>query len=166
MIAIAVGVVVGGVVNGVIAGANASEGESFWSAFLGGFINGVISGIGLAAGLAVAAIGGLPLLIVGGAIALTGGFLGGLLGNATSQAISYGKVDWKIAGIAGLIGAGTNLMMFVGLKVSGVFGASAKFLSRFAENLTFDMIPLSLSIYLGTLPIFNPNDLRRVKGIR
>ena len=93
LLLIIAGIVGGGVVNGLIAGANAAEGESFGSAFLGGFVNGVISGIGLALGLTVAAYGGLPLLISGGAIAASFGFAGGVLGSATTQAISYGKVD-------------------------------------------------------------------------
>lgn len=154
------GILAGGVINGVIAGANAAEGEGFWSAALGGFINGVVSGIGLAAGLAVSAIGGLPFLIAGGVIATASGFIGGFLGNATTQAISYGDVDWKVASIAGAISAGTNLMMFIGLQTAGMSSTASSFLKRVAENLALDIIPLGVSFYLGTLPISNPNDLR------
>ena len=159
LVAIA-GIIAGATMSGLFAGANASEGESFGSAFLGGFLNGLLSGVGLAAGLAVAAIGTIPSLVVGGALALSGGFMGGFLGNAVTQAISYGDVDWKVSAIAGGISAGTNLLLFAGLYSASIYAINPKFISRFVNNLKFDIIPLMLSFYLGTLPIFNPNALR------
>ena len=152
LLLIIAGIVGGGVVNGLIAGANAAEGESFGSAFLGGFVNGVISGIGLAWGLSV----GGP---VGLGIAIIFGFGGGFLGSATTQAISYGNVDWKVAGISGALSAGTNLMLYIGLLTSGMYSTATNFLTRFAQNLAFDIIPFTISFYLGTLPFFNPNEL-------
>lgn len=160
LLLIIAGIVGGGVVNGLIAGANAAEGESFGSAFLGGFVNGVISGIGLAAGLAVASLGGMPAIIAGGAIAVSLGFAGGTLGSVTTQAISYGNVDMKVALISGALSAGTNLILYTGLGVSDMYSTSVNFLTRFAENLAFDIIPFSMSFFLGTLPFFNPNELR------
>lgn len=153
LLLIIAGIVGGGVVNGLIAGANAAEGESFGSAFLGGFVNGVISGIGLAWGLSV----GGP---VGLGIAIIFGFGGGFLGSATTQAISYGNVDWKVAGISGALSAGTNLMLYIGLGVSDIYSTATNFLTRFAQNLAFDIIPFTMSFFLGTLPFFNPNELR------
>ena len=120
LIGIIAGVLTGATISGLFAGANASNGESFGSAFLGGFLNGLISGIGLAAGLAVAAIGTVPSLIIGGAVALSGGFMGGFLGNSVTQLISYGNVDWKISGFAGVISAGTNLVLFTSLFMSEI----------------------------------------------
>ena len=160
LIGIIAGVLTGATISGLFAGANASNGESFGSAFLGGFLNGLISGIGLAAGLAVAAIGTVPSLIIGGAVALSGGFMGGFLGNSVTQLISYGNVDWKISGFAGVISAGTNLVLFTSLFMSEIYAVNPKFFSRFVNNLKFDIIPTALSVYLSTLPMFNPNDLR------
>ncbi len=154
------GILVGGVVNGLIAGANAAEGESFGSAFLGGFITGVIGGVGLAAGLAIAASGGIGLFLLGGAVAAIGGFVGGFAGNVVSQSLSYGDIDYKVAAIAGGIGAATNLMMYVGMSVSGMYSTADIFISRFASNLVIDSIPLGIAVYLGTLPFINPNNLR------
>ena len=154
------GILVGSAINGVLAGTNATEDESFGSAFVGGFVNGLISGIGLAAGLALAATGGIPLLIAGGAIAVAGGFAGGVLGSAVTQKIAYGDVDWKVASIAGTISATTNFMLFAGLKTSGIYSVLNSFLKRLSENLAINIIPLSMSIYLGTLPMFNPHYLR------
>ena len=159
LVAIA-GIIAGATMSGLFAGANASEGESFGSAFLGGFLNGLLRGVGLAAGRAVAAIGTIPSLVVGGALALSGGFMGGFLGNAVTQAISYGDVDWKVSAIAGGISAGTNLLLFAGLYSASIYAINPKFISRFVNYLKFDIIPLMLSFYLGTLPIFNPNALR------
>lgn len=160
LVLLIIGIVASGVINGVVAGANAAEGESFWSAFAGGFVNGVISGIGLAAGLAVAAIGGVGALIVGGIIATAVGFVGGFTGSVVTQSISYGSIDWKVAAIAGAISAGNNLLMFAGLSVAGVYSTAPKFLTRVMQNLLFDIIPVSMSVFWGTLPMLNPNDLR------
>ena len=154
------GILVGGVVNGLIAGANAAEGESFGSAFLGGFISGVISGIGLAAGLAIAASGGIGLFLLGGAVATISGFVGGFVDNIVSQSLSYGDVDYKVAAIAGGIGAATNLVAYVGLSVSGMYSTSDMFMARFAGNLVLDIIPLAMAVFIGTLPFINPNNLR------
>ena len=160
LLLIIAGIVGGGVVNGLIAGANAAEGESFGSAFLGGFVNGVISGIGLAAGLAVASLVGMPAIIAGGSIAVSLGFAGGTLGSVTTQAISYGNVDMKVALISGALSAGTNLILYTGLGVSDIYSTATNFLTRFAQNLAFDIIPFTMSFFLGTLPFFNPNELR------
>ena len=153
LVLLIIGIVASGVINGVVAGANAAEGESFWSAFAGGFVNGVISGIGLAVGLA---IGGLPGALVATAI----GFVGGFTGSVVTQSISYGSIDWKVAAIAGAISAGNNLLMFAGLSVAGVYSTAPKFLTRVMQNLLFDIIPVSMSVFWGTLPMLNPNDLR------
>ena len=155
-----IGIVVSSAISGFFAGANAAEGESFGSAFLGGFVNGILSGIGLALGLAVAAVGGIPALIAGGLIAVGLGLVGGIIGSVTTQAISYGEVNWNVSLLAGVISAGINLMAFISLNVSGIFSTTSKFLSRFSENLKMDIIPFGISVYLGTLPMFNPNDLR------
>ena len=160
LMAVLGGVLVSAAISGVLAGFNSTDNESFGAAFLGGFVNGLFSGIGLAAGLAIAAIGGALPLIFGGALALMGGFIGGVLGSATTQAISYGTVNWNMAKLSGYISAGTNLMAFIGLSLSGIFSMESKFVNRFLENLKFDMIPTAISVYFGTLPTFNLNDFR------
>ncbi len=160
LVLLIIGIVASGVINGVVAGANAAEGESFWSAFAGGFVNGVISGIGLAVGLAVAVGGGIGALVVGGIIAAGFGFAGGVAGSAVTQKITYGEVDKNVALIAGAISAGNNLLMFAGLSVAGVYSTAPKFLTRVMQNLLFDVIPVSMSVFWGTLPMLNPNDLR------
>ncbi len=147
------GILVGGVVNGLIAGANAAEGESFGSAFLGGFITGVISGVGLAAGLAIGGVGGAVVAIIVG-------FAGGFIGNIVSQSLSYGDVDYKVAAIAGGISGATNLMAYVGLSISGMYSTADTFMARFVSNLAIDIIPLAMSVFIGTLPFINPNNLR------
>ena len=89
-----VGIVIGGAVSGVINVLTKSENDSTMGAFIGGFFEGVVSGAALALGLAIETIsGGIDYMLLGGPIALVGGFIGGKYGNAITQQISYGNVD-------------------------------------------------------------------------
>lgn len=147
-----VGITVTASVNGVIAGFNAAEGESFDSAFAGGFVNGFISSLGLAVGL-------IFTPSIGFGIALTAGFLGGFVGNTITQKISYGSVNWKVAAAAGIISAGLNLSAFIGMSISGLYSTNSQIYLRILENLKLNEVSFILGFYLGTLNIFNPNEL-------
>ena len=160
IIGLIIGLAVGLTITVTLAVANATDGEKLWAAALGGFINGIISGVGLAIGLAMAASGAGLAILAGGFIATASGFVGGMLGNATTQELSYGEVDWKVASVAGTINAATNLMIYAGMVIGKGYSTASSLIGRFVNNLSFDIIPISMSIYFGTLPMFNPNSLR------
>ena len=89
-----VGIVVSGAVSGVINVMTKSENDFVMGAFIGGFFEGAVSGAALVLGLAIGTIlGGIGYMLLGGAIALVRGFIGGKYGNAITQQISYGNVD-------------------------------------------------------------------------
>lgn len=65
-----------------------------------------------------------------------------------------------MARIAGIISGGFNLISFMGLHMSEMYSTAPKFLQRFAENLKFDIVPIGIAKYLGSLPMFSPNVVR------
>ena len=89
-----VGIGVCGLINGTANTMTKMLEESAWGAFVGGFFGGAVSAAALAASLAIATFTGVAgWVILGGTVAVTGGFIGGKSGNAISQQISYGNVD-------------------------------------------------------------------------
>src|SRR5690554_4505037 len=84
----------GGLISGAFAVASETNPNNYLGSFVGGFINGAIGTARLAAALATGGAAGLG-------IAFASGFAGGSLGNAASQQISYGNVDWTQSFIAG-----------------------------------------------------------------
>ena len=98
-IAILGGVLLGGGVSS-LAGGWVSEkiGDSFISGWVGGQISGALTGAGLAAG---------PQLelsfIWSELLATTGGTAGGAFGNAISQKIENGEVNWSVVEKSGMI---------------------------------------------------------------
>ena len=62
--------------------------------------------------------GGAGWSILGGVMAVTGGFIGGKYGNAISQNISYGNVDCGVANLNGGFFALINFVSYTGLYKS------------------------------------------------
>ena len=146
------GVIIGGLISGISSAFSAAEGENRFGAFLGDFVNGAISTLGLAAAIATGGIGGFV-------IAAGTGFVGGLLGNATSQKVSYGDIQWDRALISGGINAFMNSFAFLGLSQAGIY-TGGTWMSRFVEAASLSALGAGVSGYFASLPIFNVNEGR------
>ena len=149
---VALGILIGGVIAGTAAAINRTEGESIVGAFFGGVIDGIFGTIGVAMGLA---IGGPFGFLVAAGIS----FIGGFLGNAVNQAISFGEVDWKIAAIQGGISAVGNSLAFIGTKFAGLTTGET-WLKRFIDALKFSDIGIGISMFLTYYSFPNPNALK------
>ena len=162
------GIFVSGVINGVVNVMTMSAGENAWGAFLGGFVEGSVSAAALAAGLAIGAYtGGVGHAILGGAISVTFGFIGGKYGNAISQKISYGNVDWGVANINGGFAALTNLFSYVGLYINrDILSTSSRLAIRFLDNIAPSTVGLGITVFFATLPKPNLNELRNEERIK
>ena len=155
LVLIIFGIILSGIITGAVAAVTASPEESKGGAFLGGFVSGVFSASGIAIGAAIP---------VGKTFVATAmGFLGGLFGNAISQKISYGDVDWNLAAIAGGINALQNMLVFTGSSMAGLLDGATP-LERFENAAEPSLIGAGISTFVLTLPIPNVNSLR--KGIR
>ena len=161
-----IGITVSGVLNGVANVVSMSESETVLGAFVGGFIEGSVSAAALAAGLAIGTVGGIGLAIVGASVAVGGAFIGGKYGNAASQQISYGNVDWGIANINGGFAAATNLFCYLGFYVNKDFMSTApKFGTRFLENAGPSSVAFGVTSYFGSLPKPSLNEYRSQERI-
>ena len=145
-----IGILASGAINGVVALMTKNETESAWGAFAGGFVTGAVSAIGLAAGLAT---GG----ITGTALALLGGWSGGVLGNVTSQKISYGNVDMNVAYLNGGINAITTVVSY--LALIGLY-PGVSWIGRFIDAASISEIGIGLSVFFATQNLPNLNDYR------
>ena len=163
-----IGIVASGLISGTINAITKSYEESILGSFVGGFFEGVVSATTLAIGIAIGTTtGGACYAILGGIVAIIGGFVGGKYGNAISQQISYGNVDWGITNVNGSISALMNLVSYVGLSVNkNVLSFASKGITRFLENVKPSIIGLSVSTYFGTLPKPNLNSYRNIKRIK
>ena len=163
-----IGIVASGLISGTINAITKSYEESILGSFVGGFFEGVVSATTLAIGIAIGTTtGGACYAILGGIVAIIGGFVGGKYGNAISQQISYGNVDWGITNVNGSISALMNLVSCVGLSVNkNVLSFASKGITRFLENVKPSIIGLSVSTYFGTLPKPNLNSYRNIKRIK
>jgi len=141
-----------GIINGVLSVGNMAEGETAWGAFAGGFVNGVLSSIGLAVGVAN---GGwlIPLVL---------GFAGGFFGNALTQKISYGDVNWNIAAISGITNGLANVGMGVIWNQTGLIDGKT-FGARVGQMVMPSMISIGLSVYFANYVIPNFNNMRKTE---
>lgn len=97
---------------------------------------------------------------VGGAVlALVGGGVGGILGSAVSQEISFGTVDWNVAYLNGGINAITTGAMYFGLAMSGLY-TGGTWMSRFMDAAGISEVGVGLSVFFATQNLPNPNDYR------
>lgn len=146
------GIIVGGLITGTVAAVNRSEGESFGGAFLGGFIDGAFGAFAIAVGLATGGIAGL---------AVTAGisFIGGMLGNAVGQAISFGNVNWKVSAIQGTMSAFSNSIAYVCWGFAGITTGNT-WAKRFVDSLKLTDISVGISVFLAYYSFPNPNVLR------
>lgn len=138
-----------------------SENDSAIGAFIGGFFEGAVSGAALALGLAIGTIsGGVGYILLGGAIALVGGFIGGKYGNAITQQISYGNVDWVISNFNGIRSGVMNLYSYICFgMIKDILSNSNRLIKRFVDNLFPSTLSVAISIHLGLLPkIFSNNN--------
>lgn len=163
-----IGIAVCGLINGTVNTMTKMPEESAWGAFAGGFFEGAVSAAALAAGLAIGTFtGGAGWAILGGAVAVTGGFIGGKYGNAISQQISYGNVDWEVANLNGGLAALTNLVSYAGLYVNkDILSTFDKLGIRFLENVGPSTVGLGMTAYIASLPKLNLNELRDEERIK
>ena len=171
LLAAIAGILASGLFVGFANATTKSEEESFWGSFLGGFVEGSISALSLSIGLAVATgTGGVGLVILGGAISAVGGFIGGKYGNAVSQKISYGNVDWGIANINGFFSMISNVGLYLTLFANIDFLPNAKNLSqRILLNSKVSFIVFAMTSYFLSLPKMATNkdrDEERIKSRR
>ena len=95
-----IGITACGLINGTMNVMTKMPEESAWGVFAGGLFEGTVSATALAAGLAIGTFtGDAGWVLLGGTVAVIGGFIGGKYGNAISQQISYGNVDWGVANL-------------------------------------------------------------------
>ena len=122
-------------------------------AFVGGFFEGAVSAAALAAGLAIGTFTGWAgWAILGGTVALTGGYIGGKYGNAISQQISYGNVEWGVANLNGCFSALINFVSYTGLYMNkDILSTSGKLGIRFIENVGPSVVGLGFSAYFASL---------------
>ena len=160
-----IGVVASGVINGISNMMSASDEENLWGAFLGGFVEGALSSVALAVGLSIGSLtGGAGLAIVGGIVATVGGFGAGVLGNAVSQKISYGNVDWGVACINGAWAAITNFTSYLGLVASPeILSTASNFGKRILENMAPSSVGLGITTWFSSLPKPNFNEWRNIE---
>ena len=142
--------------------------ESAWGVFAGGLFEGTVSATALAAGLAIGTFtGGAGWSILGGIIAVTGGFIGGKYGNAISQNISYGNVDCGVANLNGGFSALINFVSYTGLYMNkDILSTSGKLGIRFLENVGPSVVGLGLTAYFASLPKPNLNEFRDEERIK
>ena len=163
-----IGIAVCGLINGTVNAMTKMPEESTWGAFAGGFFEGAVSAAALSAGLAIGIFkGGAGWAILGGTVAVTGGFIGGKYGNAISQQISYGNVDWGVANLNGGFAAINNLVSYAGLYVNkDILSTSGKPGTRFLENVGPSVVGLGITAYLASLPKPNLNEFRDEERIK
>ncbi len=163
-----IGIATYGLINGTVNVITKTPEESAWGVFLGGFFEGAVSTVGLAAGLTIGTItGGVGGVIIGGTIAVAFGFAGGKYGNAISQKISYGNVDWGVANLNGVFAAIINLISYTGLHMnSDILSQSSKLGIRFLENLGPSTVGLGITGYIVSLPKPNLNEFRDEERIK
>ena len=150
-ILVALGILAAGALAGASAAINKTEEESTVGAFLGGFIDGVFGSFALALGFATG--GPLGFIITAGV-----SFVGGMVGNTVSQAISYGEVDPKIAAIQGGISAFGNSFAYIGLNFAGLTSGET-WIKRFTDALKISEFGIGISTFiLQFMP--NANALR------
>lgn len=142
--------------------------ESVWGALVGGFFEGVVSAAALAAGLAIGTFTGVAgWVILGGIVTVTGGFIGGKYGNAISQQISYGNVDWGVANLNGGFAALTNLVSYTGLYMNkDILSTFDKLGIRFFKNVGLSAVGLGMTAYIASLPKPNLNKFRDEERIK
>jgi len=102
-------ILVGGAIGGLGGILGAAEDEKWYGTFAGGFINGAINTLGLAAAIST---GGTAVILWASGL----GFLGGFLGNTTSQIISYEEYNLVIAVLSGGIFSASNLAAYWGIS--------------------------------------------------
>ena len=163
-----IGIAFSGLINGTLNTMTKMPEESAWGAFVGGFFEGAVSAAALAAGLAIGTFtGGAGWVILGGTVAVTGGFIGGKYGNAISQQISYGNVDWGVANLNGGYAALTNLLSYAGLYMNkDILSTSGKLGIRFLENVGPSAVGLGMTAYIASLPKPNLNEFRDEERIK
>jgi len=99
-------------------------------------------------------------------VAVGEAFIGGKYGNAASQQISYGNVDWGIANINGGFAAATILFCYLGFYVNKDFMSTApKFGTRFLENAGPSSVAFGVTSYFGSLPKPSLNEYRSQERI-
>ena len=151
-----VGSLVSGAINGLAAMGSKEEDESNLGAFLGGFIDGAVGTLAVAAGVATGGGAGI-------AIAAGFSFLGGFLGNMTSQYISYGDFQPLPAFVQGGYSAVVNGFMCAGFSTAGLTN-STKWIERFCNIAGFSVFGVSVSSYFAYYSL-NANKLRKKKII-
>ena len=153
-----------GLINGTVNVMTKMPEESVRGALVGGFFEGVVFAAVLAIGTFTGVAG---WVILGGIVAVTGGFIGGKYGNAISQKISYGNVDWGVENLNGGFAALTNLVSYTGLYMNkDILSTSDKLGIRFFKNVGLSVVGLGMTAYIASLPKPNLNKFRDEERIK
>jgi len=163
-----IGIICSGLINGISNVFSISSEENVWGAFAGGFFEGIVTSASLAAGLTICIMsGGVGYMLLGGLIAFTGGFIGGKYGNALSQYISFGNVDWNIANINGILSGTVNIMLYTIFYANkSILSNSNKFVIGFLENIQPSVVSLGISVLISSAPRPNINEYRNNEKIK
>ena len=164
-----VGILLSGLLTGLSSAANRLEDESFWGAFTSGFIDGAVGSLAVAAGLAISG----PLSIIAAVLI---GAVGGGLGNAVGQQISYGDVDFRAVWAQMAFSGITAGVSTFALSMTGLFPRTGNFRKDFINNLSFfsspdtpfnqrgvGMISLAITGFFSQYGFPNPNSIRIAK---
>lgn len=158
----AIGVAASAVISGTMGVMTAQPGEDLVGSFLGGAITGAISTFAIAAGATIGALafgGGALATVCGLGASFVGGFIAGMAGNAYSQKVSYGKVDWKVASVTGFFNGITSAVSSYVIMAAPLISTALKPSLYFKEALKFSLVGASVGVYLSSL-IPNFNDKR------
>ncbi len=158
----AIGVAASAVISGTMGVMTAQPGEDLVGSFLGGAITGAISTFAIAAGATIGALafgGGALATVCGLGASFVGGFIAGMAGNAYSQKVSYGKVDWKVASVTGFFNGITSSVSSYVIMAAPLISTALKPSLYFKEALKFSLVGASVGVYLSSL-IPNFNDKR------
>ena len=157
----AIGVGVSALISGAMSAMSAQEDEDILGAFLGGAITGAVSSIAIASGATLALYygGGTVAMGLGMLSSFAIGTIGGMMGNAYSQNISYGTVDWKVSAVTGVLnGINSAVGTYAIVKVPLINVTNDPF-KNFTESLGVSVLGSAIGVYLGSL-IPNYNDKR------
>ncbi len=144
---------VSGAITGLSAAAGRAEDESFWGAFAGGFVDGAFGSVALAIGLATGGVGGF--------IATAGlSFMGGFIGNAVSQKISYGHVQIGLCFLQGGISAFANSFVYGGFLYADII-EGIRWIDKFGDALKISTVGIGLTSYVSYYSFPSVNKLRR-----
>lgn len=155
----AIGVGVSALISGAMSAMSAQEDEGVLGAFLDGALTGAVSSIASGAALALYLGGGTVAMGLGMLSSFALGTIGGMMGNAYSQNISYGTVDWKVSAVTGVLNGINSAVGTYAIVKAPLIKATNDPFKNFTSSLGVSVLGSAIGVYLASL-IPNYNDKR------